>query len=431
VDFTGFSGYCHGLETHSVSGGFIMQLPELFTQALGLTLPWQVVSYAFSKETNRLDINIDFTRGAKFPCPVCGDLVPVHDTVEKTWRHMNFWQYESYLTARIPRVKCPKEGCGVRLAQVPWARPGSGFTLLFEALTMVLAREMPVNIEAAFLGEHGTRLWRVLHHYVDDARSREDFSNTTSLGMDETSAKCGQDYIMLTHDMEAKKLIFATPGKDHTTVEAFAEDFKLHKGKVENITSICIDMSKAFIKGITETFPNAIITFDPFHVIQGVNKALGEVRAADAKLYPGLMKGSRFAYLKNPENLTEKQDGTLTKLSNYNLKTGRAYLLKLALQDVYFAVTREDGEVRLKSWYSWAIRSQIEPMKKVAKTVKAHWDGILAWFDSQLSNGYVEAINGLIQTAKRRARGYKTTRNLITMSYLIAGKLDFRLPATH
>lgn len=344
---------------------------------------------------------------------------------------MNFWQYQTYLTARTPRVKCPKEGCGVKLVEVPWARTGSGFTLLFEAMTMILAREMPIKIEAAYLDEHDTRIWRILDHYITEARSREDFSDVSRLGMDETSSKRGHNYIMLAHDMDEKRLLFATPGKDHTTVDAFAEDFKLHNGSLENITSVCIDMSKSFIKGITDVFPNAEITFDPFHLIQHMNTAVGETRALDAKLYPELMKGSRFAYLKNPENLTEKQDKTLIKLSNYCLKTGRAYLIKLALQNVYFASTRENGEVRLKDWYSWAIRSQIEPVKKVARTVKAHWDGILAWFDSKLSNGYVEAINGLIQAAKRRARGYKTTKNLINMSYLIAGKLDFRLPATH
>ena len=118
----------------------------------------------------------------------------------------------------------------------------------------------------------------------------------------------------------------------------------------------------------------------------------------------------------------------MTRLCNYLLKTARAYLIKLALQDVYFATTREDAQGRLKGWYSWAIRSQIDQVKKVAKTVKNHWNEILAWFDSQLSNGFLEAVNGLIQAAKRRARGYRTTKNLINMAYLIAGKLDFRLP---
>ena len=159
-----------------------------------------------------------------------------------------------------------------------------------------------------------------------------------------------------------------------------------------------------------------------------MNDALSKVRAQEARLYPEMMKGSRYAFLKNPENLTEKQDETLTRLCNYRLKTARAYLIKLALQDVSFATTREDAQGRLKAWYSWAIRSQIDQIKKVAKTVKNHWNGILAWFDSQLSNRFLEAVNGRIQAAKRRARGYRSTKNLINRAYLIAGKLDFRLP---
>ena len=141
-----------------------------------------------------------------------------------------------------------------------------------------------------------------------------------------------------------------------------------------------------------------------------------------------MLKGSRYAVLKNPENVTEKQEETLGMLCRSRLRTGRAYLIKLALQEVYFAPTREEAEARLKRWYSWAIRSQIEQVKSVAKTVKNHWHGILSWFDSHLSNGFIEAVNGLIQSAKRRARGYRTTKNLINMAYLIAGKLDFRLP---
>ena len=408
-----------------------MQSENLFELALGLTAPWKVVSVVFSEEQKRLDISIDFTRGATFPCPGCGDLVHAYDSVEKTWRHMNFFQYEAYLNARTPRVKCPKEGCGVKLVSVPWARPGSSFTLLFEALTMALAREMPIKVEASHLGEHDTRIWRIIDHYVTEARTRVDCSDVKRLGIDETSAKRGHNYITLFHDMDQKRLLFATPGKDHTTIGAFAEDFKRHQGLLENISGVCIDMSQAFIKGIKTVFPNAEITFDPFHIIQHMNTALGKVRAEEAQIYPELMKGSRYSFLKNPENLTEKQDEILVKLSKCRLKTGRAYLLKLALQDVYFAPNREDAEGRLKGWYNWAIRSQIEQVKKVAKTVKEHWNGILAWFDSDLSNGYVEAINGLLQAAKRRARGYKTTNNLINMAYLIAGKLDFAFYATH
>ena len=405
-----------------------MNPESLFGIALGITPPWEVEGIEFSKEAKRLDIKIGFQRGATFPCPVCGTPAPVHDTSERTWRHLNFFQYEAYLTARVPRVKCPNSACGVKQVQVPWARPGSGFTLLFEALVMVLVREMPVNAAAALLGEHDTRLWRVLDHYVQSARAQADHSGVRRVGIDETSARRGQDYVTLCFDLDERCLLFGTPGRDNETVKAFTEDLKAHKGAPENITAACIDMSKAFIKGIKEALPNAEITFDPFHLIQLMNDALGSVRAEEARLFPDLLKGSRYAFLKNPENLTEKQDETLVRLSHFQLKTGRAYQIKLALQNVYFAATREDGEALLKSWYSWAIRSQIEQVKKVAKTVKNHWNGILTWFDSKLSTGFLEAVNGLVQSAKRRARGYRSTKNLINMAYLIAGKLDFRLP---
>jgi len=405
-----------------------MNSESLFAVALGIIPPWEVEGIEFSKENKRLDIKIGFRRGATFPCPVCGTAAPVHDTSGKSWRHLNFFQFDAYLTARVPRVKCPNADHGVKQIQVPWARAGSGFTLLFEALVMALVREMPVKAAAAMLGEHDTRIWRVIDYYVQSARAQADHSEVSRVGMDETSARRGQDYISLFYDMDDRRLLFGTEGRDHETVKAFTEDLKAHDGVPENITDACLDMSKAFIKGVTEALPNAEITFDPFHLIKHMNDALGQVRAEEAKIYPKMMKGSRYAFLKNPENLTQKQDETLTRLCGYRLKTARAYLIKLALQDVYFATTREEAEVRLKSWYSWAIRSQIVQVRAVAKTVKNHWNGILSWFDSKLSNGFLEANNGLIQAVKRRARGYRTTKNLINMAYLIAGRLNFRLP---
>lgn len=269
---------------------------------------------------------------------------------------------------------------------------------------MTLVREMPVNAAAALLGEHDTRLWRVLDHYVQSARAQADYSGVRRVGIDETSAHRGQDYVTLCFDLEERRLLFGTLGKDNETVKAFTEDPKAHNGAPENITAACIDMSKAFIKGIKEALPNAEITFDPFHLIQIMNDALGSVRAGEARLIPELLKGSRSAFLKNPENLTVKQDETLVRLSHFQLKTARTYQIKLALQNVYFTATREDGEALLTGWYNWAIRSQIDQVKALVKTVKNHWNGILAWFNSKLSTGFIEAMNGLAQAAKRRAR---------------------------
>ena len=147
-----------------------MREVDIFQMALGLTPPWEVSSCAFSAEKKRLDIRLAFPRGSVFACPECGRTgLKAHDTVEKTWRHLNFFQHEAWLSAKVPRVKCDQ--CGVRLVCVPWARPGSGFTLLFEALVMSMAGALPVKTLAASIGEQDTRIGRMIHHYVDGARA--------------------------------------------------------------------------------------------------------------------------------------------------------------------------------------------------------------------------------------------------------------------
>ena len=403
--------------------------PEaLFAAALGITPPWEVVSVEFSQENKRLDISIDFPRGALFTCPVCGAEVPVYDTTEKTWRHLNFFQYEAYLTARVPRTNCPNAGCGIKQVSVPWSRAGSGFTLLFEALVMALARQMPVNAIAALLNVHDTRLWRIIRSYVDAARDAEDFSGVTRLGADETSARRGHDYVTFFFDMDARKLLFGTHGKDHTTVERFMADFQAHGGQPEAVTDACIDMSKSFIKGLQEQFPNAVLTFDQFHVIKLMNDVLGKIRAEEARQFPEELRKTRYLFLKNPDRLTEEQEQRLRNLTRFDLGSIKAYILKLGLQFVYFAESRQEAELLLKRWYRRAVRSKVERLVRLAKTIKEHWQGILSYFDSRLTNGFLEGINSLIQAAKAKARGYRNPDNLIAMAYLIAGKLKFPQP---
>ena len=152
-------------------------------------------------------------------------------------------------------MKCPNADCGVKQVSVPWAREGSGFTLLFEALVMTLAREMPIKVAASFLGEHDTRIWRVIDYYIQDARLHADHSDVRRVGMDETSARKGQDYVSFFFDMDQRRLLFGTEGKDHETVKAFTKDFEAHNGSVDNITDASLDMSKAFIKGVREGCP--------------------------------------------------------------------------------------------------------------------------------------------------------------------------------
>jgi transposase len=187
-------------------------------------------------------------------------------------------------------------------------------------------------------------------------------------------------------------------------------------------------MSPAFIKGVTESLPNAAITFDKFHAVKIVNDAVDQVRRAEQK-GQGLLRGTRYIWLRNPANLSDRQRATLENLSTHHLKTARAYQIRLAFQELYEQDTPEQAAAFLKRWYFWATHSRLPPIIDAAHTVKRHWDGILRWFDSKIANGLIEGINSLVQAAKAKARGYRSIRNLKAMVYLIAGKFDLALPA--
>jgi transposase len=404
-----------------------MRDTSLLQQALGLTPPWTVSRADFDPKAHRLDIQIDFAPGNRFACPACGAAdCPAYDTERKTWRHLNFFQHQAYLTARVPRIRC--DGCGIKTVTVPWARPGSGFTLLFEALVMTMVSAMPVAAVARIVGEHDTRLWRVMHHYVDQARAHTDASEVTRIAIDETAARRGHDYITLFADIDQARVLFATEGKDAATVAAFADDLAAHGGNAEAIEEVCIDMSPAFIKGVAENLPEAAITFDKFHAVKIINDAVDQVRRGEQKRQ-NVLKGTRYIWLRNPANLSERQQAILDALPTHHLKTARAYQMRLAFQDLYQQDSPQQAAQYLKRWYFWATHSRLSPMIDAAYTIKRHWNGILRWFDSKIANGLIEGINSLVQAAKAKARGYRSVRNLKTMVYLLAGKLDLRLPA--
>jgi transposase len=395
--------------------------------ALGLTPPWTVTGSDFDAGAGRIDIQIDFPPGSRFACPTRGAAdCPPHDTERKSWRHLNFFQHQAYLNARVPRVRCDQ--CGIRTISVPWARPDSGFTLLFEAMVMPMVSAMPVKAVARMVGEHDTRLWRVVHHYVDAARARLDASQVTRVAIDETAAQRGHNYITLCVDVDQARVLFATQGRDASTIAAFAEDLTAHGGNPGAISEVCIDMSPAFIKGVGESLPKAAITFDKFHAVKIINEAVDAVRRTEQKREV-LLRGTRYIWLRNPNTLSERQRETLGSLPTRHLKTGRAYQIRLAFQDLYHQPSTEAATEYLKEWYFWATHSRLEPMIEAGRTIKRHADGILRWFDSRIANGLIEGINSLVQAAKAKARGYRSMRNLKAMVYLLAGKLDLELPA--
>ena len=399
---------------------------SLFTMALGLQDPWSVADVRFdatAKENRRFVSR----REAGLPARPAGRPTSQFTTRGRAAGNICGSSNKAFIHSCVPRVACSQ--CG-KTGQVivPWARSGSGFTQLFDAFVIALSREMPVKTIADLLEVGDDRIWRVLDHYVPAARKLEDFSDVTAVGIDETAAR-RDNYITLFHDLEAGRLLFACEGRDAGTVKTFTEDLCDHGGDPDAITAACIDMSRAYIAGVGRHLQNAAVTFDRFHVVQLANAALEEVRRAEVRSKPAL-KHSRWMWLKDKHSWTKRQMAQHHELSRMHLKTGRAFRMKETLRDIFATTTtRAEAEEQLTAWFRWARRSKLAPFKKLALTLKDHWDGILNGFDSALNNGSVEAINGLIQAAKARARGYRKTRNLILMAYLLAGNLS-HLPAS-
>lgn len=169
-----------------------MNQNTLFGAALGLAAPWKVVRSGLEEggeEAKFLYVDIEVEAGVAMPCPCCGKLCPLYDHEIKRWRHLNFWQHATYLSAKVPRVECAEHR--VRQVAVPWARAESGFTLMFEAFVMALAREMPVAAVAGMVSEHDTRLWRVVRHYVGQAHGRQAWGKVQAVCIDETATRRG------------------------------------------------------------------------------------------------------------------------------------------------------------------------------------------------------------------------------------------------
>ena len=229
----------------------------LFTSALGLVAPWEVVKVDLDTAKRRIDFEVG-CNAKLLDCPQCNAPAQrIHDRLRRSWRHLDFFQFEAWLHADVPRVACG--GCGkTTQVSVPWAREGSGFTALFEALALSLCRELPVRQAAELLRCADKPLWRRLKHYVDQARELDDMSTVRTVGIDETSLRRGQHYITVVHDLEAKRLLFATEGRDHQTVVDFAEDLKAHGGDPAAVRHVCLTLP--LFGPSTPCWPAAAIT---------------------------------------------------------------------------------------------------------------------------------------------------------------------------
>jgi len=412
---------------------------KLFHDLLGLGLNWEVIESRFesSSGTVYLDIRETARLWELARCPKEGGLVFCYDHTEMlTWRHLNIFQHRCEIICRLPRGKCRQCGHVFRV-RPPWEGLSGHFTKEFEAYALLLMREMPMAKAAAIMGESDTRLWRMLFKHVDGAYAQADFCNVCCVGVDEMSVRKGQHYLSIFADLVAKKVIFATEGHDASTWAAFVQALEAHNGHRHAITQVSMDMSAGYEKGVRENCRHAQIVFDKFHVLANANKAVDQVRRAEFRLggkdVRESLRQSQWLWRKNPENLDQDEQSRLAKIKEKNLCTGKAYQMRMVLQDIYRSPNATVAQKRFKVWCRWVrwvarfYKSYVfSSMVKMAALVADHLAGILAHWKWGLTNAFMEGLNSVFSAVKRKARGYRSSVYQITMLYFVAGKL--RLP---
>jgi transposase len=412
---------------------------KLFHELLGLGLNWEVVESRFERESGTVFLEIrevsqlwESTR-----CPQDGGMVSCYDHTEVlTWRHLNVFQHRCEITCRLPRGKCRQCGHVFRV-RPPWEGLSSHFSKEFEAFALLLMREMPMSKVAEVVGETDTRLWRLLFRQVDAAYGQADFCQVCCVGVDEMSVRKGHEYISVFADLVAKRVLFATEGKDQSTWVRFIEALEKHHGHRHALTQVSMDMSVAYQAGVAQECRNAQVVFDKFHVLQHANQAVDKVRRAEFQMGTQSVRQAlhktQWIWRKNPENLTEDQQKRLAGIEHKNLSTAKAYQMRLVLQDIYRTPDVQRARHRFRvwcRWVRWSVRFHstylFHAMLKVAQMIQKHLEGILAHWKWGVTNAFMEGLNSVFSATKRKARGYRSAVYLITMLYLIAGKL--RLP---
>ncbi len=402
-----------------------MENHKVFEIALGEISPWfidkiELVTSESGEE--ELHIELDFPRGSIFRDEE-GELCKAWDTHYHTWQHLNFFQYRCFVHAWVPRIKDSKGR--IKKIKVPWAEQNQGFTLKLEEHIMTLIRyEMNISAVAKMVKVYPQRIWHVFNRLVKQAVDTTPLEWIESIGIDETSKRKGHDYITVGVNLDTGKVFKVVEGKDANAVAQLANHL-IEKGcHPLDVKEVCIDMSPAFISGVSTSFQAAQTSFDRFHVVKEVNKAMDTLRKQE-RAECALLKGHKYTFLKNADKLSEKKNQELQELLQLYPKIGEGYRLKTLFKEAWSFTEPAQAAAFMEDWCKQAQNSGIFPFQAVVKTIKAHWSGIIRAIQTQITNGIMEGINSKIQLAKKRARGYRNLNNFINMIYFLCGDLKF------
>ena len=403
-----------------------MRDKDLYAQILGIQNPWQVVDVELLSDAGEVKVYVETLPEVVLTCPTCGEACAGYDKRQRQWRHLDTCQYKTILIADVPRIECKAHG--VLTVSVPWADPGSGFTALFESLVIDWLKEASTQAVSRQLNLSWNAIDGMMQRAVKRGLSRRAVQSPKHLGIDETAFRKRHDYVTIISDTENGVVLHVGQDRRKAGLKEWYEG--LNNSQKKRIESISMDMWPAFINATLESLPDAEhkIAFDKFHVAQYLGEAVDKVRRQEHKALMSegseALKGSKYAWLYNPENMTHEQTQRFKRLRDSTLKTARAWAIKEFAMSLWHYVNKTWARKGWERWLSWAVRSRLEPIKQVAKTIREHLWGIINAIVLKVSNGPAEGLNSRIKMLKVRSRGFRNKERFSNAIYFHFGGLD-------
>jgi transposase len=398
----------------------------LYAKLLGLTSPWGVERVELKLAEGEVHVWVSLPPKQLWVCPDCLQAAPIHDHRERMWRHLDTFQYRTLIHARIPRLNCPTHG--VRQMRIPWAEEGSRFTALFEALAIDWMREAPLSAVAERLHLSWDEAAGIQGRAVQRGLARRVLDPPRYLGVDETSFQKRHEYVSIVTNLDGTRVLYVADDRTQESLDGFWET--LPPEHLASIEAIAMDMWEPYIRSTEAHVPDAQskIVFDKYHVAQHLNEAVDKVRRQENREFLAegkqWLKGTKYQWLRNPANFALDQWRKFTDLRESVLKTARAWALKetaMCLWDLRYPAVVEKN---FRAWYGWAIRSRLEPIRRVARMIRNHWENIKTYFEHRITNAGSKSINSKIQKVKYMSRGFRNRERFRNAIYFHCGGLD-------
>lgn len=403
-----------------------MRDTDLYGRILGIEQRWRVSGVELRLEDGEVEVSVEHGGEGKLPCPECGSPSSRYDTRARRWRHLDTCQYRTILRAEVPRVECSEHG--VKTVRVPWSEPGSSFTALFEALVIDWLRAANTSAVADLLGLSWDQVDGVMQRAVRRGLARRELDVPEHLGVDETSFQKRHEYVTLVADTAQGVVQHVADGRGKGALAGYYESFSVEE--LEGIRSVAMDMWGPYIAATVGAVPGGEdkIAFDKFHVAMHLGAAVDRVRREENRVLRDqgdeTLKGTKHLWLYHPENLPQHRAPQFDALVGKALKTSRAWILKELAMEMWECSDRESAQEIFRAWYSWAIRSRLAPIKRVARMLKRHLHGVLNAIVARVTNARIEGLNTMIQWLKRSARGFRNRDRFRNAIYFHLGGLD-------